>query len=306
VTQQNLFRFLTLATVVAAGAVNWACSSNNGVTTSHDGGTTTTSSSSSGSGSTTSSGTASGTASGSSSGNNSVLTPGPTGYIDDSALSGIVGAWYGYGDMWGTNGAPPGNCQTMGMFMDSQCSTITFPMAPTAGDGGGDAAAVATFPPNAMGAMCLTGNGAKVIDKTGSTMPDYSDIFGIGIGLDFNNMGGTKLPWDATKTNVTGFEFDITGVPAGGIRVEFPTVQTTNGFQDSYAITVAGDGHYQADLSTTSAHKLKPSFTPPTGMTEPAFDPTMLLSIQFHVATNTTAAIPVAMMCVNNLTAIIP
>jgi hypothetical protein len=293
-----------MATVVAGVATNWACSSSS---TPAAGGTTggTTASSTGGTTATGSSGGGTASSSGSTP-NGSVLTPGPTGYVDDSATSGIVGAWYGYGDMWGTNGAPPGNCQTLGGFTADQCSTITFPMAPMlAADAGPDASAVATFPPNAMGAMCLTGNAAKVIDKIGSTMADYSDIFGIGIGLDFNNMGGTKLPWDATATHVTGFTFDITGVPAGGIRVEFPTVQTTNGFQDSYSINVAGDGHYQADLSTTSAHKLKPSFTPPTGMTEPAFDPTMLLSIQFHVATNTTAAINVPMMCVNNLTAII-
>jgi hypothetical protein len=228
-----------------------------------------------------------------------VLPVGPTGYIDDSAVSGIVGAWYGYGDMWGANGAPPGNCQTLGMFMDAQCSSITFPMPPML-----DAAVVAPFPPNAMGAMCLTGTAAKVINR--GTSPDYSDIFGIGIGLDFNNMGGTKLAWDAQAAHVTGFSFDITGVPAGGIRVEFPTVQTVNGFQDSYAIIVTSDGQYQADLTTMNGdpHRLMPSFVPPTGMREPAFDPTQLLSIQFHVPTNTTAAIPVPMMCVSNLAAI--
>jgi hypothetical protein len=259
-----------------------------------------------------SSGTTGGIPSGTNSGGTSsgisappdVLPVGPTGYVDDSEVSGIVGAWYGYGDMWGMNGSPPGNCQTLGGFMDSQCSTITFPM-PLMLDAGGDAAAVAVFPPSAMG-MCLTGQTAKAIPKVGSTSPDFTDIFGIGIGLDLNNMGGTKLPFDANAHHVIGFAGTITGVPAGGIRVEFPTTQTTNGFQDSWSIVVTSDGPFTADLTTAAGdpHKLTPSFKVPTGMTEPPFDPTMLLSIQFHVPTISITGIPVTMLCVNNLTAI--
>jgi hypothetical protein len=266
-----------------------------GTTPATTGGTSSVSSGGTSSGGTSGGGTSSG-------GSPDVLFPGPTGYVDDSATSGIVGGWYGYGDMWGINGAPPGSCQTLGMFADPQCSSIAFPMPSMFyGDGG----TVATFPPNSTGAMCLAGTAAKVLTK--GTIPDYADIWGIGIGLDFNNMGGTRLPWDATLAHVTGFSFDITGVPPGGVRVEFPTTQTTNGFQDSYSIIVTGDGHYQADLTTLGSdpHKLIPSFTPPTGMPEPAFDPTQLLSIQFHVPTNTTAAIAVPMMCVSNLAALI-
>jgi hypothetical protein len=151
-----------------------------------------------------------------------------------------------------------------------------------------------------MGAMCLSGTAAKVLAT------DYTNIWGIGIGLDFNNPGTMQLPFDAPAHKVIGFSFDITGVPAGGIRVEFPTTDTNASGFDSYAIVVAGSGHYQADLTTsaTDPHKLRPSFTPATGMREPPFNPANLLAIQFHVATNTTAAIPVNDLCVNNLTPI--
>jgi hypothetical protein len=276
------------------GSTTSSTSSTGGTTATTGGGTTGTTGG--GTTGTTGTGTTGGTSSGTT--KTEVLPPGPTGYVDDSQTTGIVGAWYAFGDMWGPTGRPPGNCQTMGGFMDSQCSTITFPMAPP--DGGSS-----TFPPDSLGRMCLKGTAAKVINK--GTIPDYSDIFGIGMAFDFNDSAGTQMPWDATKAHVTGFEFDISGVPAGGIRVEFPTVQTMNGFQDSYSITVAGDGHYQADLTSdmTDAHPLKPAFTPPTGMTEPSFDPTKLMSINFHVATNTSGAIPVSQMCVATLTALI-
>jgi hypothetical protein len=272
-----------------------------------DGGGSSGSSSSSGagtssSGSSSSSGggdDATGSSSGSSSGGGTPLAPNPTGYVSVTAL-GIQGAWYGYGDCWGTNGAPPGDCETLGMHPTSACSSITFPTPPSESDGG-EGGAVATFTQSTPGTMCLTGTAAKVI----GTPPDYSNIFGIGIGLDFNNVGGVKMAYDAPTNKVTGFSFTITGVPAGGIRVELPTTDTTTTGSDSYAITVTKDGSYTADLmSGTAAPALSPSFAA-SGFTEPAFKAADLLSIQFHVATNVTAAVPVTSMCVSNLTAIV-
>ena len=49
---------------------------------------------------------------------------------------------------------------------------------------------------------------------------------------------------------------------------------------------------------------LRPS-TCPCGDTEPAFDPTMLIGIQFHVVTNTTNAINVTALCISDLTAVV-
>jgi hypothetical protein len=105
---------------------------------------------------------------------------------------------------------------------------------------------------------------------------------------------------------VIGFAFHLAGVPTGGIRVEFPTTDTTMTGSDSYAIAANADGDYTADLTTAAgdAHKLTPAFTA-TGFTEPAFAANHLLSVQFHVATNTTAAITVTNLCVSNFKAIV-
>jgi hypothetical protein len=40
------------------------------------------------------------------------IAPDPGGYVAPSSNTvGIQGAYYGYGDCWGTNGAPPGDCE---------------------------------------------------------------------------------------------------------------------------------------------------------------------------------------------------
>jgi hypothetical protein len=231
------------------------------------------------------------------------ITPDPGGYVAPSTNSlGIQGAYYAYGDCWGTNGAPPGDCETKGGHTVSQCSSITFPAAPDGGTGGGDAAATAPYTQTTPGTMCLSGSAAKVI----GTPADYSNIFGIGIGFDFNNVGGVKSAYDATTNHVKAFSFHLTGVPSSGVRVEFPTTDTAAMGQDSYAITAMTDGDYTANLDTTAGdlHKLSLSFSPaPTG--QPAFNASHLLSIQVHVATNTTAAISVPNLCISNLQAIV-
>jgi hypothetical protein len=213
----------------------------------------------------------------------------------------IAGSWYAYGDDLGTNGAPPGNCETVGGFTMMQCSQITSPAPAVMTDAG----VMGNFVPDPTGAMCMTGTAAKVPMKAGA--PDYSDVFGIGIGLDFNNMGGTKASWDAVANKVVGLTFTIAGVPAGGIRVEFPTTDTITGIQDAYAIAVMTDGTYTADFNTmmSDTHHLSPSFNPPKGSTEPAFNASNLLSIQFHVPTNTSSAVTVTNMCISNLTALV-
>jgi hypothetical protein len=279
--------------------------SSGGATSSGGSSGSTTTTSSGGGSSGTSSGGSSGSSGGSggsggSSGTTVPITPDTGGYVSPSSNSiGIQGAWYAYGDCWGSDGAPPGACETSGMHPASACSSITFPPAATPADGG-DAATAAPFTQTTPGTMCLSGTAAKVVGT------DYSNMFGIGLGLDFNNVGGVKSAWAATTNNVTGFTFHLTGVPAGGIRVEFPTTDTTNDGSDSYAITATSDGTYTADLTTMAgdAHKLGLSFSPaPSG--QPAFNANDLLSIQFHVATNITAAIPVSNLCVSDLAAIV-
>jgi hypothetical protein len=305
------FTSLALCTAYAGGCVSSTSSSPDaGGTGDEDGGGSASSSSSGGGASSSSSGGTTGDAtagsSGASSGGGSALTPDPTGYVSVTGL-GIQGAWYGYGDGWGTTGMPPGVCEMTGMHPTSACSVITSPPPGMANDEGG---VTATFPQTTPGTMCLSGTAAKVpacvAGVSGCTTSDYSNVFGIGIGLDFNNVGGVKMPYNATTSKVTGFTFTVSGVPATGIRVELPTTDTNATGSDSYAIAVSKDGNYTVDLKSglPSPPSLSPAFTA-MGFTEPAFNAANLLSIQFHVATVTTSAITVTNLCVSNLTAVV-
>jgi len=259
------------------------------------------SSTSSGTGGSKGTGGGSGSGGSSGGGNEKVLTPGDTGYVMD-ADTGIMGAWYIYADNLGSNGKPPGNCQMKGMHPDSDCSTIMYAATATLSEG---------FPQDTPGKMCIKGTAAKVINM--GTSPDYSNIFGIGMGLDLNNagMGSTKMPFDLVAKKITAFKFTLSGVPIGsGLRVEFPTTETEAAGQDSYASSKATkDGDFtvsmapDSDTSTGPANSdLKPSFTLSP---EPDFNPAHVLSIQVHVATNVTGSTDVSNLCISNLTAIV-
>jgi hypothetical protein len=255
----------------------------------------------SGSGSSSGSGPDSGSSSGADSGGTGMaIVPDPNGYVGLSRNTvGIQGPWYGYGDCWGTNGAPPGDCENKGGHPIASCSTITFPTPATASDAG-EGGTTSSFTQTTPGTMCLSGIAAMVIGA------DFTNMFGIGIGLGLNNPGGVEMAYDAPTNKVIGFSFHLAGVPTGGIRVEFPTTDTNTVGKDAYSITVVADGDCTADLTTDAgdAHRLTPAFVP-NGFTEPAFMANHLLSVQFHVATTPTAAIPVANLCVSNFQAIV-
>jgi hypothetical protein len=245
----------------------------------------------------------------------------PTGYVSMSAL-GITGSFFAYGDSIGTDGLPGGgNCQTNGGFSDAQCSSLTFPPLGATGDAAApDGAAVPLgFPPggpsgtDGMTAMCLSGTLAKIIDKAGATGPDYSDIWGLGVGLDFNNPNGTAGPWSATANQVVGFSFTVSGFPAGGkaLSVEFPTAATVAAGNDSYSIQITKDGNYTAMLTkaaTPAYGGTGPNVTlafNPMGFTAAPWDPTMITAIQFHLLPETSGTTTVTDFCISNLSAIV-
>jgi hypothetical protein len=229
------------------------------------------------------------------------LVPTDTGFVTD-ATSGIIGAWYAYGD-----GAGPGANMAGTDFANSECAKGGFTAdlctqitAPTPGQ---------PFPPTPGKGMCTSGVAAKVqMDTTGA--PAYSALFGGGIGLDFNNPGGdagVKMPIDLS--GYKGFSFDFSGdmIPAGNkIRVNFPFVGEHATDSPYWAANVLDD---HSTISTTStntvlwASVLGPAYL--AGQTPkvvaPAFLPSMVESIQFQVFTNAATATPYA-FCVNNLT----
>lgn len=223
------------------------------------------------------------------------LTSDSRGILDSNQL-GIAGAWYAYGDGWGVVG-PPGVCETLGMFTASQCSTITFPPAmdsPDASPGLG-------FPQSPPGTFCLSGIAAQVI---GDPL-DYSNIYGIGMGVDLDHANIVKMVYDATAHSVVGFQFDITGLPSAMgdvVRVELPTPETSaDGFAywgTSLASPLPNGGRsvrvFFADVERT----LSTAMAPP-------FDPARLLSLEFHVPSQASSATPVTDLCVSNLQAMV-
>lgn len=232
-----------------------------------------------------------------------VLMPDDNGFMSGT-VAGVTGAWYSYGDSYNTaNANNLGDCQTAG-FTDDQCSKATSP------------AFGAPFT-NTGGKMCLTGTAATTIAAPGSTTPAYSAIWGVGIGFDFNNAGvgdagasagnGNKLPWNATTYNITGFKFDISGVPLGGnIRVEFPFMgQSGNdapywgGMANNLSIpgatgTSTSDGTYSFKWTDVTG--------PMYATNPPKFDPSMIISAQWHVVSNTKGPVTVDNMCISNVT----
>jgi hypothetical protein len=229
------------------------------------------------------------------------ILPSATGFVDGTNKFAILGAWYAYGDNWADNGtAGNGKCESVGMNPSTACSSLVTPMPGH------------PFPPKdqpvVTGQMCAMGVAAAIINDSVAS-PDYTNIFGVGIGLDFNNAGtgdaGTglgKQPYNATAAGITGFKFDIDTPPLAAMRVEFPTVATTamnninpywNGAANNVSPVKAGTNTIPFAAVTGPMYATNP----------PAFDPTTVLSIQFHVVPSTAATTPFS-FCVSNLTAI--
>src|ERR1700690_1040277 len=72
--------------------------------------------------------------------------------------------------------------------------------------------------------MCTNGTTAQVLDSNGN--PDYSAIYGAGIALDLNNLGGDagsgKGYFDMTPYVGIGFDFTGDVIPSKVMRVNFP------------------------------------------------------------------------------------
>jgi hypothetical protein len=198
----------------------------------------------------------------------------------------VQGAWYPYGDAYGE-----AKCLTVGMHTADECSTITAPDP-----------LVASFP-NEGGKMCTAGTVARVINgpEPSGMMPDYSNIWGAGIGLDLASTGGDnpmKTPFNFTAAGITGISFEIDMVPLPGLRVEFP-MPATEGHAD-------GSNYWGAAMTfppspvVAGVNVVKwNEVMGPRGAIP--FDPTQVLSIQFHVPASA-AASGTFQYCISNLT----
>lgn len=221
--------------------------------------------------------------------NGVVILPDETGWVDGMAewnTIGVQGAWYPYGDAYGVEK----KCVTAGHDAATECAIITTP----------DPAAMSF--PNTGGKMCTSGSVAKVIDVPGMAgTPDYSNIWGAGIGLDLNATPGdnaTKSPFDFVAHGFTGIYFEIDMVPLPGLRVEFP-MPATEGHAD-------GSDYWGASMNYPNSPVMAGGNTikwadikAPRGAIP--FDATQVLSIQFHVPSSTAGAGTFS-YCISNLT----
>ncbi len=218
------------------------------------------------------------------------ITPGSTGLVLGSSNTlGVQGSWYAYGDGIGADGTTAtGICELRGGHPAAACSTVATP-------------AVGSFP-NVGGKMCTSGSAAMVIAgaNTGG-LPDYANITGAGIGLDLNNSGGpapVRGVFNATAKGVTGLAFDLEIVALPGLRVEFPTPATDG--------TSAGAAYWGANVSfadspvVAGANVFRWADVRIPGAAPPAFDPTRLESVLFHVPTTIASSGPYS-FCVSNL-----
>jgi hypothetical protein len=232
------------------------------------------------------------------------LVSSDTGFVSDPAVTGVVGAWYVYADSAGPNANvnstdfADSHCM-IGGFTAAQCSMTM----PTAGQ---------TFPPTNMATsqMCTSGTASKVVNGTNG-MPDYSDLWGAGIGLDFNNPGGdagVKGDFDMTPYTGVAFDFSGTTIPTNSMRVNFP-FDGENGGSDSpywegvtmaYSPLTVGAPPAVQHVTIHWADVGGPMYLVGQGITPPAFNIKKVQSIQFQVFTNTTSASPYN-FCVANL-----
>ena len=228
------------------------------------------------------------------------LVPDASGWLDlmaDGNTIGVQGAWYPYGDRYGV-----AKCTSVGMHQPAECSSIATPDPLIPGF------------PNQAGNMCTEGETAVVL-PCGSAVPgctagspDYSNMWGAGIGLDLNAEGGdagAKLPWSAAEHGVTGIAFELDQIPANGLRVEFPIVLPDMTTTEDHA---DGSPYWGATSSfppspvTVGRNEVR--FSAVTGpRTSYTFDRTKILAIQFHVPAITVGTTRGAYrFCVKNLT----
>ncbi len=255
-----------------------------------------------GSGATTGAGGTGATGSGGTNITGDALTPTATGFVSDPVTT-VIGAWFAYGDSVGANAnttspdTANSDCVLKGGFTADQCSQIT---TPTPGQ---------PFAFDPVNGMCTSGTAAKVLTgKSGAA--DYSDMWGAGIGLDFNNPGGDAgAAGYFDMTPYKGIAFTITGsvIPPNKVRVNFPFLNE-HGTDSPYymgatmmASPLTNGQTVEVDWTDVGGPYYLAHQTPP--VTPPAFDKTHVQAIQFQVFTNTSTATPYA-FCINNLTLI--
>ncbi len=236
------------------------------------------------------------------SGGNFLLLPDSNGNVINPG-AGILGSWYSATD---STPKSTGN----GSCVRNQATTCSVFSSASPAQG-------STFDPTdspiTVGRMCASGTVAQVVadPATGSSL-DYSGIWGavIGLGLNgnaFGATGSTSNPYNAGAHGIVGISFDIDTVPYANsslsFRVEFPTaaVPGTTDLDAAYWNGATSNG----SPVTAGANVILWSnvLGPMYETAPPAFDPSQLLAVQFHVIGSPSGPVPFN-FCISNLTAL--
>jgi hypothetical protein len=237
-----------------------------------------------------------------------VATPDASGWIGpDSPASqvGVTGAWFVYGDQYSYDPGG-GRCVSVGMHAPSECAIVTTPPPPPA-EG---------FP-NANGMMHTDGVAEALLEcpagleTAGCPLYDYSDMWGAGIGFDFNSSerrpggAGVTRIWDPAGFGVKGIAFDIDQVPFAGIRVEFVMVLTADEANTDimplplgattadhsigspyWGAQLQGEGVYPPSPLVSGENRVYWKDVTPPQVGFYVFDPSRLIGVRFHVSSS--------------------
>ena len=221
----------------------------------------------------------------------------------------VVGDWYAFGDGVGPNAGivadagtdyADSDCVKSGGFPPSSCTQIT---TPTPGQ---------PFPPTdlATNKYCTSGVAAMVLPKDG--MADYADLWGGGLGLNFNPVGDGGAAGYADLSAYSGIAFDFSGdlVPPQSMRVDFPFLgqhgldapywQGAGRSASPLTGTTSSPQHVEIRWADVGGPFYLMELVPPVDFTQYPFDPRAVQAIQFLVFTNISAATPYN-FCVANL-----
>jgi hypothetical protein len=224
----------------------------------------------------------------------------------------VNGDWYPFSDGTGPNaglGADAGSdyadsdCVKNGGFPQTDCTQIISPIPGR------------PFAPTdlATNQNCTTGIAAQVMNK--DSAPDYADLWGGGIGLNFNPVGDGGAPGYADLSAYAGIAFDFSGdvVPFQSMRVDFPFLGQ-HGLDAPYwkgataysplTGTTPNPQHVVIKWADIGGPEYLTQEVPPVDVTLYPFDPTAVQAIQFLVFTSTASTTPYS-FCVANL-ALVP
>lgn len=226
------------------------------------------------------------------------ITPNATGWIDAGTNhAGVQGLWYAIGDQYSA-----GKCISVGLHEPEDCSTVFSPVPPPFGTPANHWMGF----PNIDGVMCTSGEVAMILPckagvaTEGCPTHDYENMWGAGIGFDFNadrgEDGGARYPWNAHHYAVLGVSFDVDAVPpTGKLRIEFEQALT----EAEAAAAGVPPGSTTTDTAKGSPYWGATASYPPSPVVEGtnhvfwsdihdpagrfAFDPTRIVAMHFHV-----------------------